>query len=89
MRMKRLSVITLAGALLIGMGWLGPGGRVYGHCDTMDGPVVKTAQAALDKGDVPPVLKWVKLQYEAEVREVFKQTLAVPTLSRAATPIGG
>jgi hypothetical protein len=57
MGMKRLSTIVLTTAPLIGMGWLGPGGRVYGHCDTMDGPVVKTAQAALDKGDVTPVLK--------------------------------
>ena len=35
-------------------------GIAKAHCDTMDGPVVATAKAALEKGDVTPVLKWVK-----------------------------
>lgn len=47
------------------------------HCDTLDGPVVKTAQAALDKGDVTSVLKWVKKDDEAEIREAFNKALAV------------
>jgi hypothetical protein len=81
---KTLSATVLAVALLVGMGWLGLAGRVYGHCDTMDGPVVKTAQAALGKGDVMPVLKWVKAQQEAETREAFKKTLAVRGLSPEA-----
>jgi len=50
----------------------------------MDGPVVKTAQAALSKGDVTPVLKWVRPQHEAEIREAFKKTLAVRGLSPEA-----
>ena len=29
------------------------------HCDTMDGPVVAAARAALQAGDVTPVLKWI------------------------------
>jgi len=49
------------------------------HCDTLDGPVVKAAKAALEKGDVTPVLKWVPKESEAEVREAFKKTLAVRT----------
>jgi len=28
------------------------------HCDTLEGPVVKAAKVALEKGDVTPVLKW-------------------------------
>ncbi len=47
------------------------------HCDTLDGPVVTTARAALDKGDVTPVLKWVKPEHESEIREAFNKTLAV------------
>ena len=47
------------------------------HCDTLDGPVVMTAKAALDKGDVTPVLKWVKKDDETEIRALFKKTLAV------------
>jgi hypothetical protein len=52
-------------------------GRANAHCDTLDGPVVATARAALEKGDVTPVLKWVKKDDEAEIRALFKKTLAV------------
>jgi hypothetical protein len=57
---------------------------VFAHCDTLDGPVVKTAQAALAKGDVTPVLKWVKKENEAEIQELFKQTLAVRSKGKEA-----
>ena len=50
----------------------------------MDGPVVKTAQAALEKGDVTPVLKWVKPEHEAEIRDAFQKTLAVRGLGKDA-----
>lgn len=47
------------------------------HCDTLDGPVVKDARAALEAGDVTPVLKWVRAADETEIREAFRQALAV------------
>lgn len=47
------------------------------HCDTLDGPVVITAMKALGKGDVTPVLKWVKKEHEGEIRDLFKKTLSV------------
>jgi len=47
------------------------------HCDTLDGPVIITARAALEKGDITPVLKWVKKENEGEIRELFKKTLVV------------
>lgn len=47
------------------------------HCDTLDGPVVKTARAALEKGDVTPLLKWVQAADEKEIKEAFKKTQAV------------
>lgn len=50
---------------------------VVAHCDTLEGPVVSTARAALEKGDITPVLKWVKKENEVEIREAFKKTLAV------------
>jgi hypothetical protein len=50
---------------------------VRGHCDTMDGPVVVAAKAALEKGEVSGVLKWVKKEHEAEVQATFRKTLAV------------
>jgi hypothetical protein len=56
----------------------------FGHCDTMDGPVVRAAQAALKTGNVNLVVIWVKEKDEAEVREAFRKTLKVRRLSRAA-----
>jgi len=50
---------------------------VFAHCDTLDGPVVTTAKKALEKGDVTPVLKWVKKDYEQEIRAAFQKTPAV------------
>ena len=82
MTARRVLGIAAIMMLVMGAGWLVE--QAYGHCDTMDGPVVKTAQAALQKGDVTPVLKWVKAQQEAEIREAFKKTLAVRTLSPEA-----
>jgi len=61
-------------ATCVGVFWLIP--RIAGaHCDTMDGPVVMTAKKALEKGDVTPVLKWVKSEHEGEIREAFTKTL--------------
>jgi Family of unknown function (DUF6448) len=58
--------------------------RALAHCDTMNGPVVKDAQAALARGDVTPVLRWVRADKEAEIREVFQHTLTVRALGREA-----
>ncbi len=49
----------------------------FAHCDTLDGPVVAAARAALEKGDVTPALKWIKPDGEAEVRAAFKKAVAV------------
>lgn len=49
----------------------------FGHCDTLDGPVVAEARAALESGDITAVLKWVKKNDEKEIREVFAKTLSV------------
>ncbi len=54
------------------------------HCDTMNGPVVKAAQRALETRDVTPVLRWVRPEAEVEVREAFTQTLSVRALGPQA-----
>lgn len=54
------------------------------HCDSMDGPVVKAAQRALQSGKVELVLMWVRLQDELEIREAFARTVAVRKLSTEA-----
>ena len=54
------------------------------HCDTLNGPVVTAARVALQRGDVTPVLKWVKETEEPEVREAFQRTMAVRGASAEA-----
>ncbi len=78
--MGRAKFIVAAAVLLaaVGMGvWLLSVRVAYAHCDTLDGPVVAEAKAALEKGDVTPVLKWVKKENEAEITAAFKKALAV------------
>ncbi|MDD5224435.1 MAG: DUF6448 family protein [bacterium] len=70
---SRAYITVLAGALVSIFLFVG---RANAHCDTLDGPVVKDARAALEKGEVTPVLKWVKSEHEKEVKEVFGKALA-------------
>jgi hypothetical protein len=49
------------------------------HCDTLDGPVVTDARAALEQGDVTPVLKWVAAGDEPGIRSAFTKALLVRT----------
>lgn len=56
----------------------------YAHCDGLDGPVVKTAQTALSKGDVNMVLIWVRKDDEAEIRQAFERALNVRKLGPQA-----
>ena len=58
--------------------------RAYAHCDTLDGPVVKAAQAALEQHNVNLVLIWVKSDDEAAIREAFAKTEAVRKLDSQA-----
>ncbi len=78
--MKYSLAIALAGALSL---TLVPR-AVFAHCDTLDGPVVKDARAALEAKDVTPVLKWVKADTEAEIREAFAHAVAVRSLGPEA-----
>jgi hypothetical protein len=51
--------------------------QVFAHCDTMQGPIIPEAKAALEKGDVTPVLKWVNSENEAEITAAFTEAVAV------------
>ena len=56
----------------------------WSHCDTLDGPVVKAAQKALDTGDVNLILIWVQKDDEVEIKKAFEKTLTVRKLTREA-----
>ena len=58
--------------------------RASAHCDTLDGPVVADARAALDAGDPGPVLKWIAPGSEAEVRKALAESVAVRGLGPEA-----
>jgi len=76
-RRSMMKALTIQFAGLVGLAfWLMPS-LVLGHCDTMGGPVIETAMKALEKADVTPVLKWVRQEDEAEIRELFAKTLKV------------
>ncbi len=77
--MKTTPIATLS-SLVIALALLTTP-KALAHCDTLDGPVVQDARIALNKGDVTPVLKWVKKDSEKEVREAFAATLKVRSLS--------
>jgi hypothetical protein len=54
------------------------------HCDSLDGPVVKAAAAALEARDVEIVLPYVPAENEAEIRQTFDRTLQVEPLAPEA-----
>ena len=54
------------------------------HCDSVNGPVVTAAQAALEQGDVKLVLPYIKPEAEAELTAAFQHTLEVRELGPEA-----
>lgn len=73
----------LAGLALLGASLAAPA-PVLAHCDTIDGPVVKDARAALAASDLTPALKWIAAPAEPELREAFAQAQGVRELGPAA-----
>lgn len=81
--MKKPTALTLtAAALAAALVLAAPAAEA--HCDSVDGPVVVDAKAALARGDVAPVLKWVSAAQEAEVRDAFRRSLEVRKLGAEA-----
>lgn len=80
MRLYRIIFIALSVCPSL---WFLPN-NAYAHCDTLDGAVVLTAKAALEKGDITPVLKWVRKDDEKEIRDQFNKTLAVRKQGKVA-----
>lgn len=83
MEMNKIRRWLSVSATLIAILFLTPN-SVLGHCDGMDGPVVKAAQKALATGNLNLVLVWVQQKDEAEIRKAFHQTVAVRKLGAEA-----
>lgn len=69
----QLAIVALSICYFQGM----TGSRALAHCDTMDGPVVKAAQAALETNDLNLVLPWIPSDREAEIKDAFDLAWAV------------
>lgn len=65
---------------LTGLALLG----AFGHCDTLEGPVIQLARKALQTGNVNLVLPWVRAEDEDEIRHAFEHAQAVRKLGPEA-----
>lgn len=54
------------------------------HCDSLDGPVVKAARAALTENNLNLVLIWVQPDDNEAIKRAFEKTLAVRKLNPEA-----
>ena len=54
------------------------------HCDSMEGPVVKASQKALETGNINYVLIWVRAEDEPEIQKLFDKVLHVRKLNDEA-----
>lgn len=86
MKMKTSWIGVWMAACAVGL-FLASAPIAAAHCDTLSGPVISDAKLALEKGDVTPVLKWVKPEHEQEIKDAFNKALAVkndPTEAKKA-----
>ncbi len=74
----------LIAAALSAVGFVLMAGTAQAHCDTPSGPVIPEALAALEAGDVTPVLKWVPQADEEEIKSTFGKALVVRVQSPEA-----
>lgn len=80
MKNRKIILFTLT-AVLILVGGILIQKNLSAHCDTVDGPVVKAATDALEKGNVNLVLIWVKKEHEKEIIDRFNKTLEARKIS--------
>jgi len=76
MNTNRRALTSVVVTALLGWGLARPS-PVAAHCDSMSGPVVKAARAALEQRAVELVLAWVAPRDEGRIRDAFARTLDV------------
>lgn len=57
------------------------------HCETMDGPVVESAEMALEMENINYILPYIAMEDEKELKEAFERTLKVRELSADAAEL--
>lgn len=58
--------------------------NISAHCDSVEGPVVKASQKALESGNINYILIWIKPEGEQVVRDLFEKVLHVRILNEEA-----
>jgi hypothetical protein len=69
---------------VITAGLLFGGQSAQAHCDSVDGPVAKAVEKALETGNVNPVLAYAPASAETEIRTAFEQSRKVRGLGADA-----
>jgi hypothetical protein len=83
--MKYYQITAKAAALAtVSLALLFAAGPASAHCDGEDGPVIKSAQQALDSGNLNRVLIWVRHTDEAQIKDAFRKALEVRQLNSSA-----
>ncbi|MBI5443305.1 MAG: hypothetical protein HY900_19085 [Deltaproteobacteria bacterium] len=77
MNKRQSFLLRAATALVFAAAVFLPFSDANAHCDSLDGPVINDARAALEKGDVTSVLKWVRAGDEGEIKKAFQKTMAL------------
>jgi hypothetical protein len=77
-KLKMLIAAIVAAGML-----LGPQ-SAQAHCDSLDGPVAKAVQKALDNGNLNPVLAYAPATAEVEIRAAFERSRKVRGLGAEA-----
>ncbi len=77
MKILKNHLIHLVPTIAVALLSVGLIGQAQAHCDTLDGPIVPAARAALASGDISTILKWVSAEDEAVIREAFDRTVAL------------
>jgi hypothetical protein len=77
-KVRTIGTVAVVGILAVGISVF-LAGSVLAHCDTTSGPVILEAKGALEKGDITPILKWIKKGNEAEIKTAFAKAVAVRT----------
>jgi hypothetical protein len=78
---------TKALPLLAALATLAAPAAPRAHCDTLDGPVVTTARAALESGKLAPVLAWVRPGDEREIEDAFARARAARKAGKEAREV--
>jgi hypothetical protein len=77
-KLKMLIAAIVAAGIMFGVQ------NAQAHCDSVDGPVAKAVQKALETGNINPVLAYAPAAAETEIRGAFEKSLKVRGLGADA-----